>query len=79
MNGLTICTCGHRVCTAPGFCMICGAVFSTTTILRQVAPREKQHILEMEYEARVRGGLMPASCPKKAVLPASVRVSLLAA
>lgn len=41
MNGFTICReCDHRVHTAPGFCSVCGAVFTKIVILRQVAARE---------------------------------------
>ena len=57
MNGFTVClSCRHRVQTTPGFCMVCGAVFEKTVILRQVAAKESQCALEMEWHARVVGG-----------------------
>ena len=56
MNGFTVClSCRHRVQTTPGFCMVCGAVFEKTVILRQVAAKESQCALEMEWYNRMIG------------------------
>lgn len=71
MNGFTICRkCNHRVCTAPGFCEFCGELFPVAVILRQVAAKEIQDRLELEWHARVVAG--------KSGYPRSIRESLAA-